>query len=163
MNKQTSSFSRGFTLIEVLIVIFIVGILTGIAVPQYNRSVRRAKMTEALTHGKTILDSAQRYKSVNSVAPTTFNQLDVSFFGTETEDKNSFNDGNFIYSLTSDRIIAASTDPAEDYRLVFKYPTMTGTGVYSSIACCPADNWLCKNMGVVSTNPDMPENCLEIK
>jgi type IV pilus assembly protein PilE len=37
-----------FTLIEVLIAIVVVGILTAIALPQYNEFVRRSRITEAL-------------------------------------------------------------------------------------------------------------------
>ena len=39
--------SRGFTLIEVLIAIAIVGILTSLALPSYTDYVRRGKITEA--------------------------------------------------------------------------------------------------------------------
>jgi type IV pilus assembly protein PilE len=39
---------RGFTLIELMIAIVVVGILTAIALPQYNEFVRRSRITEAL-------------------------------------------------------------------------------------------------------------------
>jgi len=41
------STKKGFTLIEVLIVVIILGILATLAVPQFTRMIQRARMAEA--------------------------------------------------------------------------------------------------------------------
>ena len=52
---------KGFTLIEMLVVVLIIGILAGIALPQYNKAVEKARLSEGLLYVKTIEDTIQRY------------------------------------------------------------------------------------------------------
>ena len=54
---------KGFTLIEVLTVIVIVGILAAIALPQYNSVVEKSKFTKAEVMAKSLYDSCERYVS----------------------------------------------------------------------------------------------------
>ncbi|OUO56847.1 hypothetical protein B5F75_03100 [Candidatus Avelusimicrobium gallicola] len=59
MNKQ------GFTLIEILVVVLIIGILSAIALPQYESAVEKSRMSEALINLKAITDASQRYFQAN--------------------------------------------------------------------------------------------------
>lgn len=46
--------SQGFTLIELMIVVAIIGVLAAIAIPAYQYHAARAKVTEAFTQSKAV-------------------------------------------------------------------------------------------------------------
>lgn len=53
----------GFTLIEVLVVVMIIGILSALAVPQYYKSIERDKATEAVNLMMALKGAQDRYLS----------------------------------------------------------------------------------------------------
>ena len=52
---------KGFTLLEVLTVVMIISILTAIAMPQYRKSLDRAKATEAMQMLPAIFEARERW------------------------------------------------------------------------------------------------------
>lgn len=58
---------KGFTMIEVLAVVLIIGILAAVAVPQYQKAVKKSKLSALLPLGKTILHALE----VNQLAGGT--------------------------------------------------------------------------------------------
>lgn len=69
--------NKGFTLVELLVVVLIIAILAAVALPQYTTAVERSRATEALTLMAAIAESAQRYRFHQNAWPTSWAQLDV--------------------------------------------------------------------------------------
>lgn len=69
-------FHKGFTLIESLVVVLIIGILASVALPQYQKAVEKSKATQALVLLKALAQAQAVYYLANGRYATQFNQLD---------------------------------------------------------------------------------------
>lgn len=58
---------KGFTLLELLVVVLIIGILAGISLPQYRKSVEKAKAAEALINLKYMRERMQEFELANGI------------------------------------------------------------------------------------------------
>lgn len=65
MKKQ-----QGFTLIELMIVVAVIGVLSAIAVPQYQNYVKRSEAASGLATVKALLTNYDLYEQENSSDPT---------------------------------------------------------------------------------------------
>jgi len=105
-HKPNTARERGFTLIELMIVVVIAGILGAVAIPAYTNYVLRARLADAYSGLGTVQTAAEEYWS-NNRTYVGFNRLPAT-------------SANFSYSLTSATpsayvVTAAGRGPAQGF------------------------------------------------
>ena len=102
--------TAGFTLIELLVVVLIIGILAGVALPQYQKAVAKARYTQMITAGKSLKDAMELYYMANGDYPFFWSDLDITYLGCS--------EGAGRYMLWCDKF-AVDMFAGEDKNLVF--------------------------------------------
>ncbi len=77
MNKK-----QGFTLIELLVVVLIIGILSAVALPQYQKAVEKSRIMALMPNLKTLKESLEMYYLANGKYPAdSVSELDITLSG----------------------------------------------------------------------------------
>jgi prepilin-type N-terminal cleavage/methylation domain-containing protein len=61
ISRMKNRLEKGFTLIELMIVVAIIGILAAVAIPAFMKNAKKAKTPEAVTNVKKLYEGARSY------------------------------------------------------------------------------------------------------
>lgn len=126
--------NQGFTLIELLVVVLIIGVLSAVALPQYQTAVERSRAAEALTQMAAIADSMERYHAQHEDWPSSFNSLDVDI-PSNTSCTSGHGGKYFCVSFTNNAIEATRSSNSHPYKLTTTITAQTD-GSYSRKRKC---------------------------
>ncbi len=146
--------TKGFTLMELLITVLILGILMSMALPQYTRSLERSRATEAMTGLKALNDAVYAYaaeRDGEDRCPASFNKLLITLPGDLGEDGSTLTTNDFVYRLnaatgalvpgTDCPGVTATRRGGAKYDYVIWNPYVVGTaGKGTSLACTSPGN-----------------------
>ncbi len=129
---------RGFTLIELLVVVLIIGILSSVALPQYTKSVNKAKASEAWSYARSFFDAQERYYMANGEFTDDLESLDITLGEMKNWEINRIE----LYSKNDVRLSLTPNFNIKDFHS-FRYTIWIENGKLKHTIHCAADTAAC--------------------
>ena len=143
MTRQHSS-NNGFTLIEMMIVVAVIGIIAAIAVPSYSQYMFDARRTDAIAFLSEVAGEQQRYFSENNEYATAMSDLGYGTADTFPSPEAHYTisvsnpNGEANGYLLSATPVAGGRQAGDDECNVF---TMSSTGVKANTGGSNSNCW----------------------
>ncbi|MBC7608265.1 MAG: pilin [Polaromonas sp.] len=155
------SLQKGFTLIELMIVVAIIGILAAVALPAYQDYTVRAKVTEGLT----LAGSAKTAVAENAANGAAFNSGYTPPAATKNVASLAIDQGNGRITITYDSAIDGGANlilnPLDGS--TNSGVALTGTATNSNVPTAGSISWVCASTGSTNANSAIAKGSIKDK
>jgi len=162
MNRRSiaRNVQKGFTLIELMIVVAIIGILAAIAIPAYQDYVGRAQFTEGMNLAAGLKTDVAEYAGLKGTCPANGSAADGNIkVKTDYESKYIAN-VETATSGTDCTVTATFKATGLNAKLLSKKVVLTGKGLLDTSATQKGTvDWQCTTDAATSV---APKNCAQI-
>ena len=141
------SLQKGFTLIELMIVVAIIGILAAVALPAYQDYTVRAKVTEGLS----LAGSAKTAVAENAANGAPYNSGWTSPAATRNVASLTIDQAAGFITITYDNAIQPTASTLIVTPLDGAAVFAGGTATSSTVPASGSVTWVCKAAGTTST------------
>ena len=162
-NMKNANISRlgGFTLIELLVVVLIIGILAGVALPQYQTAVAKSRLAAVIPNVKSMANSLEMYYLANGAYPPDANE-DFGFEVDLPKSCTSRTTTNAIYCPNNDvydlldygqpSVFGGNRKAKVGYTIWLQNSNQPGLHQCVAVTADKVANSVCKSMGGIPSN-----------
>ena len=124
-----------FTLIELLVVVLIIGILAGVALPQYQKAVDKSRYSNLMAITKALADANEAHYLATGKYATDFDELAVDVPATSINGTvANFDWGRCILIGQQEVQCANNTTLSNEYIIHYIHDTMSPGGVFCTVS-----------------------------
>jgi type IV pilus assembly protein PilA len=147
MHSMKKAAQQGFTLIELMIVVAIIGILAAVAIPAYQDYTTRAKVSEIIGLAAAAKTSISEYYQTMGEMPA-----DATEAGVSTDASAS----TYVQTIT---FTQTSTTVADVTFTVTNLGAATGDIEFAGTGSSTGVQWVCDGAGTTVDSKYLPANC----
>ena len=149
MSNNKKKTKKGFTLVEMLVVVIIIGVLTAVALPSYMKSVEKTRTAQAISTLGQIAKAQHVYNAKHGRYSSMFLPLNLDLKDKKGKpvNENGFADSYFAYNLDYNIANAKRDYKGGTYVIYVDYAT-------GQLYCKPENHEVCQMIGL----KEMPKN-----